>query len=82
MKIALGQMNVLAGQMSQNVNKMLDMIEKAKKEQADLIIFPELCVTGYLLADKWMDQSFVETALSYNDILKKQARILESFGEM
>lgn len=74
MKIALGQMNVLAGQMSQNVNKMLDMIEKAKREQADLIIFPELCVTGYLLADKWMDQSFVETALSYNDILKKASK--------
>ena len=74
MKIALGQMNVLAGQMSQNVNKMLDMIEKAKKEQADLIIFPELCVTGYLLADKWMDQNFVETALSYNDILKKASK--------
>ena len=55
MKIVLGQINVLAGQMSLNVNKMLDMIEKAKKEKADLIVFPELCVTGYLLADKWMD---------------------------
>ena len=71
MKIVLGQMNVLAGQMSLNVNKMLDMIEKAKKEKADLIVFPELCVTGYLLADKWMDQNFVETALSYNEVLKK-----------
>lgn len=71
MKIVLGQINVLAGQMSLNVNKMLDMIEKAKKEKADLIIFPELCVTGYLLADKWMDQNFVETALSYNEVLKK-----------
>lgn len=64
-------MNVLAGQMSLNVNKMLDMIGKAKKEKADLIVFPELCVTGYLLADKWMDQNFVETALSYNEVLKK-----------
>ena len=71
MKIVLGQMNVLAGQMSLNVNKMLDMIGKAKKEKADLIVFPELCVTGYLLADKWMDQNFVETALSYNEVLKK-----------
>lgn len=71
MKIVLGQINVLAGQMSLNVNKMLDMIEKAKKEKADLIVFPELCVTGYLLADKWMDQNFVETALSYNEVLKK-----------
>ena len=71
MKIVLGQINVLAGQMSLNVNKMLDMIEKEKKEKADLIVFPELCVTGYLLADKWMDQNFVETALSYNEVLKK-----------
>ena len=71
MKIVLGQINVLAGQMSLNVNKMLDMIEKEKKEKADLIVLPQLCVTGYLLADKWMDQNFVETALSYNEVLKK-----------
>ena len=53
MKIALGQMNIVAGAMTKNIDTMLSMINKAKKEHADLIIFPELCISGSLLADKW-----------------------------
>lgn len=74
MKIAMGQMNVLAGQMSKNVTKMLEMIEQAKQEKADLIIFPELCITGYLLADKWLDEAFVKTAIAYNETIKKASK--------
>ena len=70
MKIALGQINVLAGQPSKNVNKMLEMIDQAKKEKADLIVFPEMAVSGYMLSDKWMDPAFCETLISYNEILK------------
>ena len=69
-KIALGQINVLAGQPSKNVNKMLEMIDQAKKEKADLIVFPEMAVSGYMLSDKWMDPAFCETLISYNEILK------------
>lgn len=71
MKIALGQMNVLAGQMSKNVETMLRMIQQAKKEKADLIVFPENCISGSLLADKWLDSSFVETLCSYNETIQK-----------
>lgn len=71
MKIAMGQMDVHAGKMSKNIETMLTMIQKAKQEHADLIVFPELCVTGYLLADKWLDEAFIETALAYNEVLKE-----------
>lgn len=74
MKIALGQMNVVAGQMKLNVDVMLEMIKDAKKQQADLIIFPEMCVSGYLLADKWMDKNFVETIGSYHEILREASQ--------
>lgn len=69
MKIAMGQMNIIAGAMSKNIETMLSMIKQAKEEQADIIVFPELCVSGYLLADKWQDDDFVDTVLAYNDIL-------------
>lgn len=71
MKIALGQMNVHAGKISKNVETMLSMIQKAKENKADLIVFPELCVSGYLLADKWLDDDFIETALSANQKIKE-----------
>ena len=69
MKIALGQMNVIAGAMSKNIDTMLSMIDKAKTEKADLIIFPELCISGSLLADKWFDDEFINTVMSYNEKL-------------
>lgn len=70
MKIALGQLNVKAGQMSNNFQRMLEMIQQAKQQQADLIVFPEMAVSGYLLGDKWMDDAFCETVLDYNEKLK------------
>lgn len=73
MKIALGQMNVIAGSMSKNVDTILSMIKKAKKEQADLIIFPELCISGSLLADKWFDDEFIKTVMSYNETLLNES---------
>lgn len=74
MKIAMGQMKVLPGQMSKNLDTMFAFIQKAKKEKADLIVFPELCVTGYLLSDKWLDDAFLDTALNYNEILKEASK--------
>ena len=53
MKIAMGQLNVKAGRPLENIAAMKVMIQKAKEDHADLIVFPELCVSGYLLADKW-----------------------------
>ncbi|MGN1344516.1 MAG: NAD(+) synthase, partial [Traorella sp.] len=49
---------------------MLQMITKAKEENADIIVFPELCISGYLLCDKWLDEHFIQTAIEYNEIIK------------
>ena len=70
MKVALGQMNVIAGSMSKNVDTMLSMIEQAKKEQADLIIFPELCISGSLLSDRFLNDEFCKYIHSFNDKIK------------
>ena len=49
MKIALAQMEVIPGKIDHNVHVMLDMITRARDEAVDLIAFPELCVSGYIL---------------------------------
>ncbi len=51
----MAQMKVIAGQPKKNVETMLQMIEKAKSQSADIIIFPEMCVGGYCLGDRWLD---------------------------
>jgi NAD+ synthase (glutamine-hydrolysing) len=47
MKIALSQLNFHIGNFESNTSKIIANIERAKKEQVDLIIFPELAVCGY-----------------------------------
>ena len=48
-KIALGQFKVIQGDTQANLNKMLEMTDRAAQEGADLVIFPELAYTGYFL---------------------------------
>lgn len=47
MKICIAQTKSLRGEVSKNVENHLHVIEAAIKLQADLIIFPELSITGY-----------------------------------
>ena len=43
----MAQLNFKVGDIQSNVTKISDAIEKAKQNDLDLIVFPELCVTGY-----------------------------------
>ena len=52
LRIVLAQLNFTVGDIDGNTKKIIEAIAKAKNEQhADLIIFPELAVTGYPLED-------------------------------
>jgi NAD+ synthase (glutamine-hydrolysing) len=70
MKIALAQMKVVPGRPTINVANMLKNIKDAKKQGVELLIFPEMCVGGYLLGDKWTDENFCENLMSFNEILR------------
>jgi len=50
-KIALAQIHSYLGNIDLNLKKHYLYIEKARKEEADLVVFPELSLTGYLLKD-------------------------------
>ncbi len=47
MKIALAQINPIVGDLDGNAAKIIDFIRRAEGQGAELVIFPELCVTGY-----------------------------------
>lgn len=50
-KVALAQLNTHLGDLERNLQKHLTFIEQAKAQQAELIVFPELSLTGYMLQD-------------------------------
>ena len=47
MKIALAQQNYHIGNFEENTRKIIAGINWAKGQEADLVIFSELCVCGY-----------------------------------
>lgn len=51
LNLALAQINTVLGDVPKNLEKHLLLIDQARKEGADLILFPELSLTGYVLQD-------------------------------
>jgi len=66
-KIALAQINTTLGDVGKNLKKHLSYCDKAIKQKADIIVFPELSLTGYSLKDLNFDLA-INTAKS--EILK------------
>lgn len=58
MKITLGQFEPVLGDKSTNLERMTKVFETAKEQASDLILFPELCLTGYFIQD--LDESLAE----------------------
>jgi NAD+ synthase (glutamine-hydrolysing) len=51
MKLALAQINTRLGDVQANLEKHLELIRQARTAGADLLVFPELSLTGYVLQD-------------------------------
>ncbi|MBL7686029.1 MAG: NAD+ synthase [Deltaproteobacteria bacterium] len=64
MKIALAQINTRIGAFDSNLSKVLEALEKAKLQKADLIVFPELTLTGYPPKDLLERKDFLQASES------------------
>ena len=51
MKAVLVQMAPRLGDIKTNLNRHLESLDRARKDKADLVVFPELSLTGYSLKD-------------------------------
>ncbi len=60
LKVYLAQINSSVGDIAGNLNKILQQIQLAEEKKCDLIIFPELTISGYPCLDLWKKKSFVE----------------------
>ncbi len=62
MKVALAQINPTIGAFEENLEQVLDAITGARQNKADLVVFPELALTGYPPLDLLERQAFVKRA--------------------
>lgn len=63
MKVTIAQINTTNGDIKGNVAKILAGIEKAKADESDLVVFPEVCIHGYTSLDWFQDKDIIENSL-------------------
>jgi NAD+ synthase (glutamine-hydrolysing) len=62
MRLALAQINTTVGDLEGNRDLILNRLEEAKAAGADLVLFPELAVTGYPPEDLLLRPGFLRAA--------------------
>lgn len=66
-KIGMAQINPVLGDLNGNTRKIKEFIKKAERQKTNLLIFPELAITGYSPQDLLLDKPFVDGNLHYLD---------------
>jgi NAD+ synthase (glutamine-hydrolysing) len=74
LRIALAQVNPVVGDLEGNTEKIRAFIRKARKADADIVVFPELAVTGYPPDDLLLNRRFVEDSMACVRSLIKATR--------
>jgi NAD+ synthase (glutamine-hydrolysing) len=74
MRIALAQINPVVGDLTGNRELILGRLAEAKAQNADLVLFPELSVTGYPPEDLLLRPGFVRAAEQSLETIAREAR--------
>jgi NAD+ synthase (glutamine-hydrolysing) len=74
MRLALAQINTVVGDLDGNADRIRGRLEEAKQQGADLVLFPELAVTGYPPEDLLLRPSFIRAAQDKAEELARAAR--------
>ena len=80
-RIVLVQMEVVPGRPDRNVARMLERIERHR--DAEVIVFSELCVPGYLIGDAWEIDALAADFASWSETVREaSAGITVLFGNV
>jgi NAD+ synthase (glutamine-hydrolysing) len=62
LRLALAQINSIVGDLAGNAERILERLKEAKEQSVDVVLFPELIVTGYPPEDLLLRPGFVSAA--------------------
>jgi len=71
LRIALAQINPTVGDLRGNVEKCIAYMRDARKYGAEMVVFPELCITGYPPEDLLLKPQFVSDNLKALDKVRE-----------
>jgi len=79
MRLALAQINSTVGDLDGNRERILARLTEAKDAGADVVLFPELAVTGYPPEDLLLRPSFIRAAEQSLSAIAREARGIVAF---
>ncbi|ATZ64661.1 MULTISPECIES: NAD+ synthase [Acinetobacter] len=79
-KIALAQFSPFIGDLDSNVQKMIEQANEAKKQNAEIIVFPELSIIGYPAEDLFLRPSLAKRTAQAFEKLATIKDIVLVFG--
>lgn len=83
LRIRLVQMEVLPGKPWNNTAKVLEQLSAARADNVDLLVFPEMCVPGYLIGDEWEHDAFLRECEACGKEIEQASRgITAVFGNV
>ena len=74
MRLALAQIDTVVGDISGNEKRIRAALDDAGSQKADLVLFPELAVTGYPPEDLLLRPGFLEAARGSLERIARQVR--------
>jgi NAD+ synthase (glutamine-hydrolysing) len=81
MRVAMAQINPTVGDLEGNARKIMDYVEEAKGRRSDLVVFPELAITGYPPQDLLYEKAFVrKSQQTLRKIIETNAEIAGIIG--
>ncbi len=82
-RIHMAQMEVAPGRPADNCSRMLKAIKGAVADRADIVVFPEMAIPGYLVGDQWEHESFLrECEDCGREVLAASRDIVVVFGNV
>lgn len=62
MRVTIAQINTTNGDIAGNTARIIKAIEKARSENSDLVVFPEVVIHGYTSQDWFQDPDIIENS--------------------
>ena len=80
LRVALAQIDTTVGDLPANTARMVEWVDRARSEGCDMVVFPELALTGYPPEDLLLKPSFIRDNLRYRDRVATASRGIAVVG--
>ncbi len=80
LRVAMAQIDPVKADIEANIDKHIDFIQRARKEKADIVVFPELSLTGYDIGPESTELALEFDSLKLNRLVESTEGLSIVFG--